>query len=125
MLVLPSGCEPRERHDRTRRRVGARWRDGGVATGSSAHWASRALLDLDEEEEENEEEAEEPPLNELNYEERRRRAIENRVPGAMVRVTVDSTHPLSAGGVRPWLGIIKRDRRSLPGRGRRVRHRPV
>lgn len=108
VLVLPSGVSL---NSSTTERVADWVRAGGtvVATGSSAQWASRSLLELEAEEADEEEQ----PLNELSYAERRQRSIENRVPGAMMRVTVDTTHPLTAG-VGEWLGVIKRDARSLP-----------
>jgi hypothetical protein len=107
VLVLPGGVSLSEG---AAGRVGAWVRAGGtlVASASSAHWASRELLELEEDEAEDE-----PAPSELSYEERRDRAAEDRVPGAMVKVAIDSTHPLSTG-VRSWLGVIKTDARSLP-----------
>ncbi len=88
-------------------------RDGGtlVASGSSAYWASSALLEIEEEEEESEDER--PPLNELSWEERQDRSVEDRVPGAILRASVDGSHPLSAG-VREWIGVLKFGARALP-----------
>ena len=88
------------------------WVRGGgtlVASDSAASWASRELLELEGEEEAEEE----TPASELSYEARRARSIEGRVPGAMLRVRVDTTHPLAAG-VPGWLGVLKRDARALP-----------
>jgi hypothetical protein len=111
VLVLPSGVSLGEGASE---RVSAWVRGGGtvVASGSSAYWASTALLDLEDDPAE-EEAADEPALNELSFEARRDRGIEDRVPGAMVKVAIDTTHPLTPG-VRSWLGVIKTDARSLP-----------
>jgi hypothetical protein len=90
-------------------------RAGGVivATGGSAAWASRAILDLESPDDDSTESEEDGPLSDLTWEERRDRSITERVPGTSLRVTVDTTHPLAAG-VPSWLGVIKRGRRLLP-----------
>lgn len=103
-----------------------RWvRRGGVviASGSSAVWANRELLgqrgtgrDDDEEDryaDEEEEHLLEAKPSELTHEQRRQRAILNRVPGPTMRAVVDITHPLSAGS-RNWVGFIKRSSRTIP-----------
>lgn len=88
-------------------------RKGGsvVAIGSSSEWASEKLLGLDEDENvgrddeddgEGEEESDErddgdEELFRLSWEERRQRAVEDRVPGALLAAEVDLTHPLGAG----------------------------
>jgi len=98
-------------------------RQGGtvVATGSSAYWASRALLDLTTDDDDGpdadpyaeDDEGEPEDLNEMTYEQRRHLANERRVPGAMVAIHVDLSHPLAAGS-RDWHGVVKRNARFLP-----------
>jgi len=88
-------------------------REGGtlVASGSAASWAGSSLLELDPvEDPEGIEERRAP--SELSYEQRRERGVEDRVPGATLRVVVDTTHPLAAG-VAEWLGVVKRGDRRL------------
>jgi hypothetical protein len=101
-------------------------RSGGtlVAVGPSASWASRALLDLDPGErieppadrageEKVEDEAERVALNRLSFDERYDRSVEDRVPGVLVRVRFDATHPL-AFGLDEWAGVVRRSARTLP-----------
>ncbi|MGP1345284.1 MAG: M14 family zinc carboxypeptidase [Phycisphaerales bacterium] len=116
-------------------------RRGGtlVAIGTSATWASRELLDLDPSEkiEPPVDGAHEPPdgpasggsdddsdddesgegeraaLNRLSYEQRAERSVEDRVPGSLVRIRFDTTHPL-AFGLDAWCGVIRRSSRTLP-----------
>jgi len=130
VVVLPGGGRriARELGEGGVERLREWIRGGGtiVATGSSAYWASEALLDLKpvahrapgadpgvEEGKSGEEAVDDPVLSEMTYEERRRHADERRVPGAVVAIAVDVTHPLAAGS-RGWHGVIKRDARSLP-----------
>ncbi|TVQ32277.1 MAG: hypothetical protein EA376_06415 [Phycisphaeraceae bacterium] len=87
-------------------------RSGGtvVAVGRSAPWANRALLELSGAESSDDDEntdAERPKLNELTWEERRLRRVEDNIPGAVLRAELDLTHPLSAG-MREWVGVIRR-----------------
>ncbi len=95
--------------------VGAlkRWVQSGgvvVASGSSASWASRTLLDLEMPDEADDDR---PTRSEISYEQGRDRSVEDRIPGTNVRIDVDTTHPLAAG-LRAWYGIIKRGDRVLP-----------
>ncbi len=89
-------------------------RAGGtvVASGSAASWAGRELLEL-EAVEDSEEIEERPEPSELTIEERDERAVEDRVPGAMMRIAVDTSHPLAAG-CADWYGVIKRNMNRLP-----------
>ncbi len=88
-------------------------RAGGtvVASGGSARWAERSLLELKEDPDDakkrEEEEKARPKLSEMTWAEREARGIEDRVPGAMLLVHVDTSHPMAAG-VREWVGLIKR-----------------
>jgi hypothetical protein len=97
------------------------WVRGGgtvIALGSSATWACRTLLELRlEADDDEEDDTDEQPLSEFTYEERRQRSVDNRIPGATLRATIDTTHPLAAGiSPNDWLGIIKRGSRVLPVR---------
>ncbi len=94
-------------------------RRGGtvVASGDSAVWASTALLDLkatddksDSDEAKNESEEKH---NEMTWEARRDRGIDERVSGVLLRAGIDRSHPLAAGGPE-WFGIIKRGADTLP-----------
>ncbi|MEL7472189.1 MAG: M14 family metallopeptidase [Planctomycetota bacterium] len=93
------------------------WVRGGgvlVATGSSAFGVSRDLLDLERDDEVDEPaDDDRPVLSELNYEQRRARSVEDRVPGALVGIETDVTHPLAAGAPA-WCGVVIRSARSLP-----------
>ncbi len=96
------------------------WVRGGgtvVAVGNSATWASRVLVDVRVTTDDDDEEEDDTILSDMTFEERRLRGVENRIPGAMLRATIDTTHPL-ASGLNPhdWLGIIKRGGRILPVR---------
>ncbi|MBL1218388.1 MAG: hypothetical protein D8M59_12940 [Planctomycetes bacterium] len=119
-----------------------------VASGGSAGWAYRSILELetpepkededadeegvpgdddededededadddDETEDETEDEDDDRPDSERSWRERKDRLGEERISGAMVKIAVDTTHPLAAG-VRDWMGIIKRGGRALPVR---------
>lgn len=93
-------------------------RSGGtvVASGASARWASLILLDLKDEKKDEQTDSkgdERPELSELSWAEREARGVEDRVPGAMLLVHVDTSHPL-ASGVREWVGLIKRGDSTLP-----------
>lgn len=90
-------------------------RSGGtiIAVGSSSAWASRALLELRATGSSDDDD--EGPLSELTFEQRRERGIENRVPGATIRASLDVTHPLTSGmNSQDWVGIIKRGMGTLP-----------
>ena len=113
VLVIPDGGSGLARRlgEKTIEDV-KRWvQDGGtvIALGGTAAWASRTLLELEVEEPEDERK----PVSELSWEERRDRHVHDRVPGVMLSATVDTTHPLAAG-MDEWLGIIKRNARTLP-----------
>ncbi len=110
VIVLPDGA----RLSDAQASVLDAWvRAGGtlVASGSAAVWAGSALLDLKPEEDPDDR----PEPSRLTREQRDERAVEDRVPGAMVRIEVDTSHPLSAG-CRDWLGVIKRNMTRLPVR---------
>ena len=110
VLVLPSG-RPSSLASTS---VLEEWvRDGGtsVALGSSAQWVSRELLDLENEEDEDEEER--PELSELTFEDRRERSGEDRIPGALFRAHLDTTHPIGFGHPET-LGVITRGSTPLP-----------
>jgi len=89
-------------------------RDGGVvvAVGGSASWASRSLLGLEGDGARNELEERLAPA-ELDYDARRDRALEDRIPGTILRAAVDTGHPLAAG-VPDWVAVLKRGARTLP-----------
>lgn len=111
-LVLPESSQLGRVFDGARLDALKAWvRSGGVvvASGSSAVWASRTLLDLKPDEPERDEQK----LSELSWEERRQRSIDARVSGVLLRASVDETHPLAAGA-RPWFGLIKRGPNTLP-----------
>ncbi len=106
--------------ERTVERIKDWVRQGGalVATGGAAQWASNTVLQIEDEEEEVSKDAEDgdedkPALNELSWEERRLRRVEENMPGPLLRARVDTTHPLAAG-VRSWVGVIKRNSGTLP-----------
>jgi hypothetical protein len=100
-------------------RLSAWVRRGGtiVAAGSAASWAGRSILDLKAPPNGNGTNGrtpeQRPELSELTWSQRRDRGVEDRVPGATVSATIDSTHPLAAG-LPEWVGIIKRGTRVLP-----------
>lgn len=112
IMVIPSGTPSNA--DTIKEFV----RAGGtlVTSGASARWASRAILDLNADEPDDSEESEDDERakpSELTWAEREARGIEDRVPGAMMLVHVDTSHPL-ASGVREWVGLIKRGDSVLP-----------
>lgn len=123
VIVVPDGASvPRS----TRETLDEWVRGGGtlIAVGSSGAWANREILGLEsddvrvvDEDRHDEEVADEErePLYQLSFEERRQRNIEDRIPGATVGVSLDTTHPL-ATGAGDWIGIIKRNSRRLPVR---------
>lgn len=88
-------------------------RDGGVlvATGRSGHWASRELLGLEAKRRDRDDSR--PKLSDLTYEERTGRSDEDRVPGAGVRMLLDTTHPMTAG-LPGSLTMLKTDANPLP-----------
>ncbi|MBX3351504.1 MAG: hypothetical protein KF684_01105 [Phycisphaeraceae bacterium] len=111
-LVLPESSQLGRVFEGARLDALKSWvRSGGVvvASGSSAVWASRTLLDLKLDEPERDE----TKLSELSWEERRLRAIDNRVSGVLLRAAVDQTHPM-ASGAPAWFGLIKRGANTLP-----------
>lgn len=87
-------------------------RAGGavVALGAAGAWANETFVpDLPKPEEEKDER---PKPAELTWEQRRDRAAQDNIPGAMFRAKVDTTHPLSAG-VGQWVSVLKRGERTL------------
>lgn len=92
-------------------------RAGGtvVASGSAAMWAATELADIPQDNlavERSDEEAIEQMFDD-NYDERRAKRAVDGIPGPLVQVNVDTTHPM-ASGVRDWVGVIKRGDRVLP-----------
>lgn len=87
-------------------------RAGGcvIAMDDAGRWASRTLLELKDDSEPKDDR---PKASELSYEQRRERSVEDRVPGTMLRVDIDMTHPLAAG-VPEWVGVVKRGAGGLP-----------
>ena len=90
------------------------WVRGGgaiVASGRSSAWVTEHILGVESAEDDSvgdsAEESEDRAPTEMTYEERYDRSVEDRVSGALVRADVDTTHPMT-GGVRKWLGVIKR-----------------
>ncbi|MEO1511035.1 MAG: hypothetical protein AAFU70_03090, partial [Planctomycetota bacterium] len=55
---------------------------------------------------------ERPPLELLSNEEREARRVQDRISGALFQVTLDASHPLTAGAGE-WVGVIKRNDRVL------------
>lgn len=108
-LVLASGSVPSSSKDTINEFV----RSGGVlvASGSAASWAHRTLLDISSDEDDGDEE-ERADLKDLSYEQRRDRSVDDRVPGALLRLDIDTTHPLAAG-VPAHLAVIKSGTRVL------------
>jgi uncharacterized membrane protein len=87
-------------------------RAGGtiVAIGGSAAWATEEFVSFSDDEEQAIEAAGEddrPAPSTLTWEEREDRRIEDNIPGAMFRATLDTTHPLAAG-MGEWVGVLKR-----------------
>lgn len=89
-------------------------RAGGVviAIGQSASWANRELLALEGDGVKNTLDPR-PGAAEISYSERRARSQEDRVPGSLLLVDVDTSHPLAAG-VPSWVGVLKRSGRTMP-----------
>jgi len=93
-------------------------RAGGtiVAIGNSADWATEEFVSFSDEEEKAIEDAAEddrPDPSTLTWQEREDRRIEDNIPGAMFKATVDTTHPLAAG-MPEWVGVLKRGDDTLP-----------
>ena len=109
VLVLPSGSVGRAIGGSTLDALKSWLRAGGtvVATASSARWASSELVGLDSDENVDDDTdrpdwdtTDDTPsrdLHTLTYEQREDRAVDRRVPGALVAATIDTTHPLAAG----------------------------
>jgi hypothetical protein len=118
VLVLPDAFGGWERTlgEATVERLGEWVRGGGtiVAIGGSAQWSYEELVEGDDEEQGDDEEDddERPDRNTLTWQEREDRRVEDNIPGAMFRATVDTTHPMSAG-VGSWVGALKRGDRTL------------
>ena len=116
VIVLPStmGSFTNTLGDVGLERLKAWVRDGGtlIASANSAQWASKAILGL-EPKPDIENNTGEPALNALTWKERKDRNIEDKVPGALLRIDIDTTHPLAAG-VRDWMGVLKFGGEALP-----------
>lgn len=121
VLILPHswGSIDRSLGERAVAEINDWIRDGGtlVAVGSSAEWATTTILEIKPEDQPTPDDANEqqqrPELSDLTYQQREQRAVEDRIPGALLRVDADTTHPLMFG-VRPWLGALMRSSRTLP-----------
>lgn len=89
-------------------------RDGNaiVASGGSARWVTRNILNVESQDDADEEDDEEEKNSDLGYDERFDRSVDRRVSGALLRAVIDETHPMT-GGVRKWLGVIKRGSSTL------------
>lgn len=110
VLVLPSGASFGES---TTDMLQDYVRGGGtiVAMGSAASYAERSILGMDR--------AEDPgdlpdrePASELTYAERGERGVDDRIPGATMRVLIDQSHPLAVG-LSDWAGVLVRSSRVL------------
>ena len=108
VLVLPEG-RPGAMMDADTMKAWVRGGGTVVALGSSALWASRELLDLSTANADDDR----PKLSELSYAEREDRSVEDRIPGAVFRAIVDTTHPITFG-VTDEIGVIKRSSTPLP-----------
>lgn len=124
VIVLPDASESgltEALGERTLTDLRAWVRGGGVlvTVGASARWAAKNVLELKDEKAATpgdgkaEKKDAEPRANELTWRERRDRVVDDDIPGAMLRATVDTTHPLSAG-VADWIGVIKESAEPLP-----------
>ncbi len=76
-------------------------RDGGsvIAINRAAHWASEAILGLDDDHEgdDDHEDGEEEDHSRLSFAEREAESVQDRIPGAVLAADVDRTHPVAAG----------------------------
>lgn len=110
VLVLPSGASFGES---TTNDIKEFVRSGGtlVAMGSAASWAERSVLGL-EAAKDPKDLAERPKPSELTYAEREERGVEDRIPGATLRVLIDQSHPLAVG-LADWAGVLVRSDRVL------------
>lgn len=115
VIVLPDGASI---SGSALERVRA-WISGGgtlVATGGAASWAGGTLLDLKDEQIPGHKPDDRPALSTLTFEQRRQRRLEDGIPGAMMSVSLDTTHPLTAGAGE-WIGVLKEGGRRLPVSG--------
>jgi len=109
VIVMPSmGGLSGRAADRVRDWV----RGGGtvVATSGAARWALTSLADASDDASDDDERT---PASELTWAQRERRAVDDRVSGALAIARLDATHPMAAG-VRPWLGMLVRGYTELP-----------
>ncbi|MEM0982585.1 MAG: M14 family metallopeptidase [Planctomycetota bacterium] len=90
-------------------------RGGGVlvATGSGAYWAQSEIVGIEASGGGGDDAR--PPASELTADERYQRGVEDRVPGSLFNIQLDTSHPLAAG-MGDWVGFIKRDARYLQAR---------
>ena len=100
--------------ERTTEAINEWVRGGGtlIATGGSAMWASRSILDIDRDDDDDSDD-DRPAPSELTYQEREDRRVDDRVPGALLLANIDVTHPLAAGAGE-WIGVLKRSSRVIP-----------
>lgn len=111
VLVLPSGSPGSIMSAEDMRD----WvRSGGtiVAVGSSARWVTTNVLEIEAEIDDNADD-DESNRSEMTYAEREAKSVEDRIPGALFRARVDTTHPIAFGGPHT-VGVIKRSARELP-----------
>ncbi|TVQ75425.1 MAG: hypothetical protein EA380_10870 [Phycisphaeraceae bacterium] len=106
--------------DRIVERLDAWVRSGGtlVGVGSAGAWASGRILRIDgssSDDDESSDKEERPVASALTFEERRARSVEDRIPGALLQVRPDTTHPIMFGAPE-WLGAVVRSGRTLPVR---------
>ncbi len=91
-------------------------RSGGaiVASGASARWITRNILEIEssDDDEDDQDKEDDEKNSDLGFDERYDKSVVNRVSGALLRADIDTTHPMT-GGVRKWLGVIKRGRSTL------------
>lgn len=118
VLVLADGGDlARELGERGVNRLKTWVQAGGVivATGRIAEWANESIAGVERKKEEDGRESKtigNIPHAALSFEARRLERIDRRVPGALVLVSIDPNHPLSAG-TGTWIGSIKRNDRTL------------
>lgn len=101
--------------DRAAKSISDWVRAGGtlIASGPSALWAAREVVGIKTTADDPETEKKAPKPNQLSFAEREAQRVEARVPGALLRVNIDTSHPL-ASGVHDWIGVLMRSDRILP-----------
>jgi len=104
VLVLPDGASLSGRAlDRVKEWV----QEGGVlvATDSAAVWAARHIAGAEQKDDDR------PSRG--SFADRKAQSAVDRVPGALLTVQFDSSHPLTSG-LDEWMGVLKRGRQTLP-----------